>query len=124
MSWPSLVRAYIAGITAEFGTRASIATPPNLHELEGFIRVTKGPGSDDKIYDSSLVDFDVFAQTYDKAEKDAEALRAWVLTTQNRKLGGVIIGQVQTATSPVWVDWGNPNVHRFVYSARVVTKRT
>lgn len=123
MSWPNLVTAYIAGVKSNLSVGASVRAPAKVEELPGFVRVTLGPGSDDTIYDSKLVDFDVFAPTYGAANDLAESLRVWVLSTQNTVLNGSPIGRVRTATTPMEVDWGNPNVTRFVYSARVSTAR-
>lgn len=124
MSWPNLVTAYIAGIRDDLGVRSAIAAPHKVEELDGFVRVSLGPGSDDTIFDSSLLDFDVFAPKYGDAYELAERLRVWVLSTQNKKLNGTQVGRVRTATSPTEVDWGNPNVTRFVYSARISSRRT
>lgn len=122
-TWPSLVRAYIAGINEALGVRAAISAPSDVGSLPAFIRVTQGPGDDDTIFESSLLDFDVITPDYDTSERLAGQLRDWVLSTQNRLVGGVPIGRVRTGTSPLEVDWGNPSVSRFVYTARISTRR-
>lgn len=124
MGWPDLVAAYVGGIWDELGVRASISTKNfKLEDLSGFVRVSRGPGSDDKIYESVLIDFDVITSSYDTTRDLAGRLRDYVLSTQNRVVNGAPIGRVVTATSPTEVDWGNPNLVRFVYSARISTAR-
>lgn len=124
MGWPDLVEAYVGGVRAALGVPASISTKNfKLESLPGFVRVSRGPGSDDKIYESALIDFDVITTSYDTTHDLAERLRDYVLSTQNRVVNGAPIGRVVTATSPTEVDWGNPNLVRFVYSARISTAR-
>lgn len=124
MGWPDLVEAYVGGVRAALGVPASISTKNfKLEELPGFVRVTRGPGSDDKIYDSTLIDFDVITTSYDASHDLAERLREYVLSTHNTLVGGHPVGSVETASAPMEVDWGNPNLVRFVYSARISTAR-
>lgn len=124
MGWPNLVSAYIQGIVSDLDLEASYTTKGfPLESLPGFVRVTRGPGSDDKIYDSTLIDFDVITTSYDASHDLAERLREYVLSTHNTLVGGHPVGSVETASAPMEVDWGNPNLVRFVYSARISTAR-
>lgn len=118
--WPNLVVAYIAGVRDQLDIDAAIETPATFDQ---FIRVTKGSGDDDLLYDSVLLDFDVLTGDYLTSVDLAERLRQWVLSTQNTIVGDAHIGQVRTAAGPVEIDWGNPNISRFVYSARITTAR-
>lgn len=112
--WPDVEVALVKHLAAALGVRVAVSTPPELDQLPGFIRVTRGPGSDDGVTDAPLVDVEAFAPTRGAARELAERARAAMHELQGHRAGAVLFDVVRTATAPSWVDWGNPRIHRFV----------
>lgn len=118
MTWPSAVVALVAYLRAETGVQVGTKVPGNLEALPRFIRVARGPGSDDLVTDSTLIDIEVFAPVYADAEALAEEVRQTMHRLSGRKAGSVLVDRVRTSTSPMWVDYKNPATNRFVASYR------
>lgn len=123
MSWPLLEPALVAGIRDHTGKRTATKVAANVEALDGFVRVSRGPGSDDTITDSTLVDVECFHPDYGAAAVLAELVRQWFLTLTGQRVGGVLVDSSRTATSPMWVDYRNPKVNRFVASYRIEYRR-
>lgn len=117
--WPHLEKLAVAALTSG-NVRAATKTPDDLLALaeEGFHRVSRGPGSDDGITDSPLLDVESFGTTETQAWELAEDARQAVRKLRGRMVNGVLVDTVSTATGPVLVDWGNPGIHRYVASYR------
>lgn len=120
MSWPHLEKLAVAHLKGVTGKRTATTTPDDLGELvaEGFYRVTRGPGSDDGVTDSPLLDVESFGNTETRAWELAEQARQAVHALRGRAVNGVLVDTVSTAVGPVLVDWGNPGIHRYVASYR------
>lgn len=118
--WPHLEKLAVAHLTAVTGKRTATRTPDNLEELaaSGFYRVTRGPGSDDGVTDSPLLDVESFGTTETSAWELAEDARQAVRALRGKAVNGVLVDTVSTASGPVLVDWGNPGIHRYVASYR------
>lgn len=118
--WPHLEKLAVAHLTAATGKRAATKTPDNLEAeaAEGFYRVTRGPGSDDGVTDSPLLDVESFGTTETSAWELAEDARQAVHKLRGKAVNGVLVDTVSTASGPVLVDWGNPGIHRYVASYR------
>lgn len=120
-SWPHLEKLAVTYLTnAQTGVRAATRTPDNLEALaaQGFHRVTRGPGSDDGVTDSPLLDVESFGTTETSAWELAEGARQAIHKLRGRAVNGVLVDTVSTVTGPVLVDWGNPGIHRYVASYR------
>lgn len=120
MSWPHLEKLAVAHLKSETGKRTATKTPSNLEELavEGFYRVARGPGTDDGVTDSPLLDVESFSTTETSAWELAESARQALRKLRGRAVNGVLVDTVSTAVGPVLVDWGNPGIHRYVASYR------
>ena len=112
--WPDVEKALIAHLAAALGVRASVSTPADLDQLPGFVRITRGPGTDDGLTDAPAVDVEAFAPTRAAARDLAERARAAMHALAGRRAGAVLFDSVRTSVAPSWVDWGNPKVHRYV----------
>lgn len=119
MTWPSAEVALVAYLRAETGVQVATKIPGTLETLPRFIRVAKGPGSDDLVTDSTLIDVEVFAPVHADAERLAEEVRQAMHRLSGRKAGAVLVDRVRTSTSPMWVDYKNPATNRFVASYRL-----
>jgi hypothetical protein len=101
----------------------STATPPRLEEHLPFIRVSRGPGSDDYITASTVIDLDVLAASESHMWALAEQCRLAMHALGGQKVAGVQFDSISTASGPTAVSWGNPAIERAVLSARVNVRR-
>lgn len=124
MSWPSIEKALVVYLAAETGAPTATKTPENLETLPKFIRVTRGPGTDDLITDAPLIDIEAFATKYGAAGDLAEQIREAMHRLSGGKAGTVLIDRVRTASSPMWLDYRNSATNRFVASYRIEYRQT
>jgi hypothetical protein len=122
--WPDIQRLAVAYLTSALGVRVATRTPAELETNMPMIRVRRGPGADDGITDSPLLDVEAFAATEQAAWELAEDARQAVHELDGKAVDGALVDDVTTATAPVAVDWGSPAVHRFVASYRLNLRRT
>ena len=93
MSWPHLEKLAVHALSSpETGVIAATKTPDDLEAkaATGFYRVTRGPGSDDGITDSPLLDVESFGTTETSAWELAENARQTVLKLRGRAVNGVL----------------------------------
>lgn len=119
MSWPSVAKALVAGIRTDLAVQCGTKIPGNVETLQKFVRISRGPGTDDLVTDSPLVDVECFSTDYGTAEALAEDVRQWFHALNGRKVGDVLVDRLRTSTSPEWVDYRNPATNRFVASYRL-----
>lgn len=118
--WPDIEKALVAHIrTATGGKRTGNLVPADVETLPAFIRITRGPGTDDLITDAPSVDVETFAPDYGGAADLAEDVRQIFHALAGRRVGPVLIDRVRTNMSPSWVDYRNPATNRFVASYRI-----
>jgi hypothetical protein len=117
--WPDIEKALVAHLTGQTGEICATKNPEDLQDLPGFIRITRGPGSDDMVTDSPTVDVECFKPDYGQAAALAEDVRQAFHGLIGRKVGGVLVDRVRTSLSPMWVDYRNPATNRFVASYRI-----
>ena len=122
MRWPILERVVVAALNAEAGVRAGTKVPAEVDTLPGFLRVSRGPGSDDGVTDSPLVDLEAFAPTQLAAAELAEDARQIMHSLKGRVFAGSLIDTVATSVGPTRVDY-SPNVERYVASYRISFRR-
>lgn len=117
--WPNIEKALVAYIRTETGgKRTGNIVPSDVETLPAFIRITRGPGSDDLVTDAPTIDVETFAPTFGDAADLAEDVRQIIHASIGRKVGAVLIDRVRTTVSPSWVDYRNPATNRFVASYR------
>ena len=119
MSWPSAEKALVIYLKAETGAKVANKVPENLETIPLFIRIARGPGSDDLVTDSPLIDIEAFAPDYGAASDLAEQVRQAMHRLSGRKAGTVLIDRARTVSSPMWMDYRNPATNRFVASYRI-----
>ena len=115
-----------AVVVAHLSSTVAATSAALPEDLEGSLprnRVAVGGGSDDGITDEALVDVESFAGTRAAAADLAEDTRQALLALGASNAGGALVDWVRTATRPVWVDYQNPAVHRFVATYRVALRR-
>lgn len=118
--WPDLEKALVAHVReATGGTRTGNTVPGDVETLPAYIRIARGPGSDDLVTDAPTVDVETFAPKFGDASSLAEDVREIFHALNGRRVGPVLIDRVRTTMSPSWVDYRNPATNRFVASYRI-----
>ena len=104
-------------------TRVSTSTPGNLEDVLPYYRLTTVRGSDDGLTDSAIVDIEVFHRTRSEAADEAERIRSVVLDLGGRADSeGHLVDQVTTSGRPIWLDYRNAAIHRYVASYEISTR--
>lgn len=122
--WENIEKALTAGLRTDLGAQAGTKVPEKVELLEKFVRIARGPGTDDMITDAPVVDVECFSNVYGTAADLAEDVRQWFHALNGRRLGPVLVDRVRTATAPAWVDYRNPGTNRFVASYRLEFRQT
>lgn len=130
MRWPNVTKLSVTYLKAATGIRAVTRLPANLESHLPVYRVTRGPGSDDKITDSPLVDVETFAASEDAMWDAAEDARQAMHALAGTVVDGALVDTVSTATAPTYVDFGNtstsdgnPAIFRAVASYRLALRK-
>lgn len=117
--WPDVQALAYAYLSTALAVRVATKVPGDVETLPGFVRVARGPGSDDGVTDSPLLDVEAFAPTESEAWDLAELAREAMHNLTGSAVNGVLVDSVSTSTAPARVDYGNPAVERFVASYRL-----
>lgn len=124
MRWPDIEKALVAGIRADLEVQCGTKVPENVEVHTKYVRIARGPGTDDFVTDSPLIDVECFSNVYGTASDLAEDLRQWFHSRTGRKVNGVLVDSVRTASAPAWLDYRNPATNRFVASYRLAYRQT
>jgi hypothetical protein len=125
---PSVTEFVTAYLAAQFGATGVGAERPTTTSANPtplpYRMVNRVSGMDDKVFESNIVSVHTFADSMTNAEAAAYATHGWMLA-----LGPPIVGQVpvtisnsqvvvadyvNTMQSPIWVDYEDVNLRRFV----------
>lgn len=117
-SWPDVEALAVSYLRSVLAVRVATNVPPDVETLPGFVRVSRGPGADDGITDSPLLDVETFAPTQGAAADLAEDARQAVHALSGHAVNGLLVDSTSTATGPVRVAYG-PKVERYVASYRI-----
>lgn len=113
-------------VDLEQGDVATV-TPSNLgyrlSQGRRFVRVGRVTGNDDRITDVAVVDIDVFGASRQVARDLAEGIRAWLLGYP-LTAGSLIVDRVFTETAPTRAPWEDENVHRYLATYRISSRRS
>ena len=123
-TWPDVIPPVIAHLRTSLGLAPGMVATrvrADVDTIPRFVRVARGPGSDDFVTDSFVVDVETFTLT--AAPEDswplAEGARQSMHALAGRAVAGVLVDSVTTATAPVEIDYGNSKVVRLVASYRL-----
>lgn len=111
----------VAYLKAATGARVVTDLPPTLDDALPLIRVARGPGSDDEVTDSPLLDVETFAASRGAARSLAEDVRTAMRMLRGQSVNGYTVDDVATASGPVFVAY-SPTVARYVASYRVESR--
>jgi hypothetical protein len=103
-----------SGVATKTGTLSASGMP--------FIRVQRIGGADDWFNDDSRVDIDVFAVDEVTAQQMAESVRTAMIGMSGHDFSGRTIDHVETTLAPIWVDYQNELVQRYVASYTVTSR--
>lgn len=120
--WPDVQKLAVAYLSTALGLAPGhVATKVrgDVDTLAKFVRIARGPGSDDGVTDSPLLDVEAFALNPGDAWDLAEAARQAMHALTGTAVNGALVDSVTTATAPTEVDYGNPKVTRYVASYRL-----
>lgn len=115
---------FLAGMATVDGLARVVTRLPaaeRLVEALPLVRVQRVGGADDRLTDTARLDLDTFAADYDSASALARAVHTAALALAHTVVSGVLIDTVETVSGPMWVDYENQDVQRFVatYEAAV-----
>lgn len=101
-----------------------LVTPATL--VPPLIVVRKVGGYDTYVTDRCRLQVQTFGSTHVQARDLAEACRQRVLAAPAGPslVAGVVIDRTFTDSAPVFVDYGQPSIHRFVATYRLEFRRT
>lgn len=119
MNWPDVEKALVAYLRDATGARVATKIPGDVEEIPRFVRIVRGPGSDDGITDRPLVDVETFTPAYGDAFTLANEVREALQTLSGKRVGETLVDSVRTSVAPAWVDYRNPDTNRFVASYRI-----
>lgn len=120
--WPDVEALAVAHLKAALSVRVATDVPTNVDSLPRFVRVTRGPGSDDGITDAPLLDVEAFAPNQGDASLLAEDAREAMHALAGSAVNGDLVDSVTTATGPTRVTY-SPNVERYVASYRLALRK-
>lgn len=108
-------------LLASLGTTV-LATPATL--VLPLIVVARVGGSDTYVTDVCRMQIQCFGNTHVQARNLAEACRQKILASPGEDtVAGAIIDRAVTDAAPVYVDYGQPSIHRYVASYRLEFRR-
>lgn len=115
---------FISALSGVDGVSRTVTRLPAAERLTAalpLVRVHRVGGADDRLTDTARVDLETFAADYDTASALARTVHTAALALGNTVVDGVLVDTVETVSAPMWVDYENPNVQRFVatYEAAV-----
>lgn len=126
MAWVNpevMLRVMLAEQHGEL-TDYGVSTPSDLATRLPFHRLTLVRGADDTLTDVTVVDIESFAGSRALAGQEAEAIRTVMLALQGKAdaENRWLIDSVTTILRPVWLDYRNPDIHRYVATYQLATR--
>lgn len=99
-----------------------LATPDTI--TPPLIAIRRVGGADSLIIDVPRVQVQTFGSTRAQSRDAAEACRQIILASPATGFDGVSIDHAWTETAPVWADYGDQNLQRYVATYRIALRRS
>jgi hypothetical protein len=112
----------VTHLEARLAVRATTRLPAKFETALPIIRVTRVGGPDDGLNDFARITVETFAATRPASWDLAEDARQAMLAASHTVVSGRLIDTVSTDGAPVWVDYANDSVQRFLASYTVVSR--
>lgn len=93
--------------------------PNDLINQLPYAQVTRIGGGDDYITDSAIVDVDIYGGPRLAAHDAARLVHAAMMRLRHTAVNGVLIDLVTTNHGPMWVNYTDENIHRYVASYNI-----
>jgi hypothetical protein len=116
----ALLVTYLASVPTVIGVAVDL--PQNVLALLPFVQVGRVGGGDDYVTDSAMVDIGCFAPSRAAASAVARAVHEAMMRLRHTAIGGVLVDSVETVTGPLWINYDDENLQRYV-STYVVESR-
>lgn len=108
----ALLVAYLAPTPGVRG--ASVDLPQDVLQRLPFIQINRVSGGDNYITDEATVDVESFASTRTAASAVARTVHAAMMKLRHTSVGGVLVDSVETITGPMWINYQDENLQRYV----------
>lgn len=118
----SLLVTYLAAIAGVQGV--SVDLPQDVRNHLPFVQVTRVGGGDDYVTDSATVDVDVFHNSRANSSEVARTVHAAMMHLRHTSINGVLVDSVETITGPLWIDYEDEHLLRYVATYLVETRVT
>jgi hypothetical protein len=123
MRWPDIEALLIRALSGVGGAhRVATNLPADLSGNLPLIQVTRVGGADDHLSDYPVVDLDCFAATRYAAGQLAATVREAVLGLRHTDVGGLLVDAVDTTAGPIWVDYADATVQRYVLTVEITIR--
>jgi hypothetical protein len=96
--------------------------PPHVETVLPVVRVAAAGGSDDRLCSHDRVDVETFAATRGDARDLAERVRTAMRAASHSLVDGWLIDLVTTEAGPVWIDYQNDQVRRYITTYMVESR--
>lgn len=116
------VIAYLQDTPGVMGV--SVDLPHDVLTRLPFVLVTRAGGGDNYVTDEATVDIDVFNTTRATANTMARAIHARMMRLRHTSVGGVLIDSVETVTGPMWLNYEDENLQRYLMSYIIESRIT
>lgn len=117
-----LVTLHLRGQLAASGVSVVTELPLQLVERLPMVRVLGAGGHDDRITSRERVDVESYAVTRGQARELAEQVRTAMHAASHTVVEGWLIDLVHTEAGPMWLDYQNENVRRYLATYLVLTR--
>jgi hypothetical protein len=121
--WPDVEALLVSALAGVGGARrVGTNTPADLASWLPMIQVGRVGGADDRLSDYPHVDVDCFAASRYAAGTLAGTVRSAVLALRHTDVGGVLVDDVETLTGPMWVDYADPTIWRYLLTFEITLR--
>lgn len=118
----ALLVAYLAPVPGITGV--SVDLPQNVLTRLPFVQVNRVGGGDNYITDLATVDVETFHSSRANASTVARTVHAAMMQLRHTVVNGVLVDSVETITGPLWIDYEDENLQRYVATYLVETRVT
>lgn len=115
-----LIALYLRGVFAPI--RVVTELPSQMEEQVPVIRVGGAGGSDDRLCSTERLDVEAFTATRVQARELAERVRTAMHAASHTVVDGWLIDHVSTEAGPIWLDYQNDRVHRYLATYQVESR--
>jgi hypothetical protein len=117
-----LITTHLRAQLGASGVTVVTELPLQLADRVPVVRVLGAGGHDDRITSRERVDVESFAATRGEARELAGQVRTAMHAASHTVIDGWLIDLVHTEAGPMWLDYQNENVRRYLATYLVLTR--